>query len=526
MQTYGIEKYGIKNPKKVARNLTPAVLTEEALATEPCKLMDKGALLVETGAYTGRSPKDRFIVDEKGVSEKIGWGTENKKFPLDKFELIYKKVGKYLSGKNVYVFDGFAGADPKYRVAVRVINEYASENLFMNNMLIRPTEDELKGFAEDYTLIAVPGLKLDPKECGTNSEAAILLSLNKKIILVVGSKYAGEMKKSVFSLMNYLLPQKGVLGMHCSANMALDGSGDTALFFGLSGTGKTTLSADPKRGLIGDDEHGWSEQGIFNIEGGCYAKCIDLSEEKEPDIYRAIKHGSVVENVVIDEVTRKPDYTDNSLTENTRVSYPVHYIDNAVIPGVGGHPKTIIFLTADAFGVLPPVSKLTKEQAMYYFVSGYTSKVAGTERGITDPVCTFSTCFGSPFLPLKSSVYAELLGEKIEKHGSDVYLINTGWTGGAYGVGKRMSLPATRAIVTAALNGSLANVEYETEPYFGLNVPKTCENVDSEILNPRNVWADKAEYDRLAKKLAHDFVENFKKYEGMPEEIVNAGPKA
>ena len=314
--------------------------------------------------------------------------------------------------------------------------------------------------------------------------------------------------------------------MHCSANMAIDGSGDTALFFGLSGTGKTTLSADPNRGLIGDDEHGWSDDGIFNIEGGCYAKCIDLTEEKEPDIYRAIRHGAVVENVVVDPETGAPDYSDNSLTENTRVAYPVNYIDNAVIPGVGGHPKTVIFLTADANGVLPPVAKLTKEQAMYYFVSGYTSKVAGTERGITDPVSTFSTCFGSPFLPLKSSIYAEMLGEKIEKFGSDVYLINTGWSGGQYGVGKRMSLKATRAIVTAALNGELAKAEYETDSYFGLNIPKTCPNVDSEILNPINTWADKKEYDRLATRLISAFEENFKKYDHMPAEIVNAGPKS
>lgn len=526
MKTYGIEKFNIFNPLNVYRNLEPAVLTEMALKNEDCSLMDSGALLVNTGKYTGRSPKDRFVVDEKPISNEINWGAENKKISEEKFLSIYGKVTAYLNNRDIFIFDGFAGADPKFRLNVRVINEYASQNLFMRNMLLRPTEDELKTYKPEFTIICAPGLKLNAKEDGINSEAAILVSFKRKLLIIAGSKYCGEMKKGVFSVMNFKLPHEGVLGMHCSANMATDGSGDTALFFGLSGTGKTTLSADPNRGLIGDDEHGWSEEGIFNIEGGCYAKCIDLSKEKEPDIYGAIKHGSVVENVVIDPVTRKPDYTDASLTENTRVSYPVDYINNAVIPGVGGHPKTIIFLTADAFGVLPPVSKLTKEQAMYYFVSGYTSKVAGTERGITDPVCTFSTCFGSPFLPLKSSVYAELLGEKIEKHGSDVYLINTGWTGGAYGVGKRMSLPATRAIVTAALNGSLANVEYETEPYFGLNVPKTCENVDSNILNPKNVWSDKAEYDRLAKKLAHDFVENFKKYDSMPENIINAGPKA
>ena len=526
METYGIEKYGILNPKSVKRNFSPAVLTEEALKTEPSCLTDTGALLVETGKYTGRSPKDRFIADEKGVSEEINWGAENKKISVEAFDRIYGKVAAYLSNRNVYLFDGFAGADPKFRIAIRVINEYASQNLFMHDMLLRPTAKDLKGYKEDFTIICVPGLKLDPKVEGINSEAAILISFAKHLVVIVGSKYSGEMKKSVFSVMNYILPHKNVLGMHCSANMAQDGSGDTALFFGLSGTGKTTLSADPNRGLIGDDEHGWGDDGIFNIEGGCYAKCIDLSAEKEPEIYGAIKHGAVVENVIVDPVTRVPDYTDKSLTENTRVAYPVDFIPNAVIPGVGGHPKTIIFLTADAYGVLPPVAKLTNEQAMYYFVSGYTSKVAGTERGITDPVCTFSTCFGSPFLPLASSRYAELLGQKIEKHGVNVYLINTGWTGGPYGVGKRMSLPATRAIVTAALNGELAKVAYETEPFFGLAVPKTCPNVDAQILNPKNVWKDKKEYDRLAKKLAGEFVENFKKYQSMPANIVNAGPKA
>ena len=526
MQTYGIEKYGILNHKSVKRNLSPAKLIEEALKTESARLTDTGALLIETGKYTGRSPKDRFIVDEKGITEEINWGTENKKISPETFERIYGKVAAYLSNRDVYVFDGFAGADPKFRIGVRVINEYASQNLFMHDMLIRPTKEELKKHKADFTVICVPGLKLDPKKEGVNSEAAIMLSFKHKLVVVVGSKYCGEMKKSVFSVMNYLLPHKGVLGMHCSANMATDGSGDTALFFGLSGTGKTTLSTDPNRRLIGDDEHGWGDDGIFNIEGGCYAKCIDLSAEKEPEIYGAIRHGAVMENVIVDEETRVPDYTDKSLTENTRVAYPVDFIEGAVIPGVGGHPKTVIFLSADAYGVLPPVSKLTDEQAMYYFVSGYTSKVAGTERGITDPVCTFSTCFGSPFLPLDSSVYAELLGEKIRKHGANVYLINTGWTGGAYGVGKRMSLPATRAIVTAALNGSLANVEYETEPYFGLAVPKSCPGVDSNILNPMNVWKDKNEYDRLAKKLAGEFVQNFKKYTNMPANIVNAGPKA
>ena len=522
MNTYGIEKHNIMTPKNVYRNLSPAVLTEMALKTEDCKLTDKGALLVETGKYTGRSPKDRYVVDEPTTTANINWNNENKKISEETFERIYGEIAAYLSNRDIYIFDGFAGADEKYRIGIRIINEYASQNLFMHNMLIRPTAEELEKFEEKFTVICAPGLKLNAEKEGINSEAAIILNFKKSIVIIAGSKYCGEMKKSVFSVMNYILPLEGVLGMHCSANMAMDGSGDTALFFGLSGTGKTTLSADPNRGLIGDDEHGWSDKGIFNIEGGCYAKCIDLSKEKEPEIYGAIRHGAVVENVIVDPEPRVPDYTDNSLTENTRVSYPIDFIDNAVVPSVGGHPKTIIFLTADAYGVLPPVSKLTKEQAMYYFVSGYTSKVAGTERGITDPVSTFSTCFGSPFLPLKSSVYAELLGEKIEKHGSNVYLVNTGWNG----TGKRMSLKATRAMVTAALNGSLANVEYYVEPYFGLNVPKTCPGVESEILDPQNSWADKKAYDKKAKDLAKKFVENFKKYDHMPAEIVNAGPKA
>jgi len=512
-------------PKNIHRNLTVPVLVETALKTEPCKLTDTGALLVETGKYTGRSPKDRFIVDEPGVREDINWGKENVKISVENYDKVFAKIAAYLSEREVYVFDGFAGADEKYRTPIRVINEHASQNLFMRNMLIRPTDAELENFEEGFAVICAPGLKLDAAECGINSEAAIIISFTDRVVLIAGSKYAGEMKKSVFSVMNYLLPKKGVLGMHCSANMALDGSGNTALFFGLSGTGKTTLSADPKRGLIGDDEHGWSDDGIFNIEGGCYAKCINLSKEHEPEIYGAIKFGSVVENVVVNE-NREPDYTDKSLTENTRVSYPIYYIPNKVEPSVGGHPNTVIFLTADAFGVLPPVARLTKEQAMYYFVSGYTSKVAGTERGIVDPVATFSTCFGSPFLPLNSAVYAEMLGEKIEKHGAEVYLINTGWVGGKYGVGKRMSLPGTRAIVTAALNGSLKNAEFVVEPFFGLEIPKAVEGVDSNVLDPKAMWADKAEYDVTANKLAKLFEENFAKYDKMPESIKNAGPKA
>lgn len=526
MNTYGLEELGIKNPKNVYRNLSPAVLTEAALKTEESCLMDKGALLVETGKYTGRSPKDRFVVKDEITENTVDWGNVNMPISYDKYKKIYDRVVAYLAGRDVYVFDGFAGADTTYRLSVRVVNELASQNLFMNNMLINPTEDELKNFKSQFTVISAPGVKCDPKADGVNSEAAIIVNFKDKVVLIAGSKYSGEMKKSVFSVMNYLLPEKNVLPMHCSANMAVDGSKSTALFFGLSGTGKTTLSADPNRGLIGDDEHGWSDNGIFNFEGGCYAKCIDLTEEKEPDIYHAIKHGALVENVVVDKDTHAPHYEDGSLTENTRASYPLDFIDNAVVPSVGGHPDTVVFLTADAFGVLPPVAKLTKEQAKYYFVSGYTSKLAGTERGIVNPETTFSTCFGAPFLPRPTHIYAELLGKKIDEFGSDVYLINTGWTGGKYGIGKRMSLKDTRAIVTAALNGELAKSEYETEPYFGLAIPKTCPNCDSKVLNPINTWADKKAYAETAKSLAKSFVENFKKYKDMPESIVNAGPKA
>lgn len=525
METYGLDKIGI-TVKSVGRNLSPSALTKLALRDEPdAMLMDKGALLVETGKYTGRSAQDKYIVEEPSSKDKINW-VENKKISQETADAITAEVKAYLSGlDNVYIFDGFAGADPEYRLSIRVVNEYASQNLFMNNMLIRPTKEDLAVFAADYVLLCAPGLKLDAKKYGIHSEAAIILDFGKKTITIAGSKYSGEMKKSVFSVMNYELPLKGVLGMHCSANMATDGTGHTALFYGLSGTGKTTLSADPNRGLIGDDEHGWSDNGIFNIEGGCYAKCIDLKEESEPEIYHAIRHGAVVENVVVNKETGEPDYKDKSITENTRVSYPVTFIDNAVIPGIGGHPTTVIFLTYDAYGVLPPISKLTIDQAKFYFVSGFTSKVAGTERGITEPQPTFSTCFGAPFLPLPSKVYADMLGEKIEKHGAAVYLINTGLTGGVYGVGTRMSIKATRACVTAALNGSLKKAEYETDPIFGFAIPKAVEGVDPSVLNPRNAWKDKKAYEETAKKLAASFRENIKKF-NLPEEVVAAGPKA
>ncbi len=525
MNTYGIEKLGIINPKAVYRNLGTAELVEKALERKEGKLSNTGALVVNTGKYTGRSPDDKFVVDYPSIHDEIAWGKVNVPMAPEVFDKIYDKMVAYLQNREIFVFDGFAGADPKYTKRFRIVNEFASQNLFIRDLLIRPTAEQLENYGEaDFTIIAAPGFKCIPEIDGTNSEAAILVSFEKKLVLIAGSQYAGEIKKSVFSVMNYLLPKEGVFPMHCSANIGKDG--DSALFFGLSGTGKTTLSADPERMLIGDDEHGWSNDGVFNFEGGCYAKCIDLTEEKEPFIWNAIKFGALVENVVMDDTTREFDFADSSLTENTRVGYPVDFIPNAAIPGVGSVPNAVVFLTADAFGVLPPVAKLDKNMAMFHFVSGYTSKLAGTERGITEPQTTFSTCFGAPFLPLDPSVYAKMLGEKIDASGASVYLINTGWSGGPYGVGKRMSLKYTRAMVTAALNGELDKVGYELDPIFNVYVPVSCPDVPSEILNPRNTWADKAAYDEAAKKLAQRFNDNFKKYTHMPQEIVDAGPNA
>ncbi len=522
MNSYGIEKHGIICRKNLFRNLPPASLVEEALKKGEGKLNNTGALCVTTGKYTGRSPNDKFIVDTKSVHDKIAWGKVNVPISLDKFNNIYAKMAAYLQNSDIYIFDGFAGADAKHSQAFRIMTETAYQSLFIQQLLIRPTAEQLAGFKEDYTIIAAPGLKCIPEIDGVNSEAAILIDYERHLVLIAGTGYAGEIKKSVFSVMNYVLPQDNVLPMHCSANIGK--KNDTALFFGLSGTGKTTLSADPLRMLIGDDEHGWSDDGVFNFEGGCYAKCINLSKENEPQIWDAIKFGSLIENVVMDESTRVLDYNDDSITENTRVGYPVDYIPNAVIPGVGSTPTAVIFLTADAFGVLPPISKLDKNMAMYHFVSGYTSKLAGTERGITEPQATFSTCFGEPFLPLDPNVYAQMLGERIEKSGASVFLINTGWSGGAYGTGKRMSLKYTRAMVTAALEGKLDSDKFVKDPIFNVLVPTECPNVPSEILMPENTWQDKAAYAETAKKLAGMFKKNFEKYTSMPQAIVEAGP--
>ncbi len=512
---------GITATKEIYRNLPVAILTEKALARGEGTLSNTGALVVKTGKYTGRSANDKFIVDTPAVHDEIAWGKVNR--PIDKatYDAIYSKVVAYLQNREIFVFDGFAGADKKYMQRFRIINELASQNLFIHQLLRRPTEEDLVDFKPDYTIIAAPGFKCIPEIDGTRSEAAILVNYEEKMVVICGTQYAGEIKKSVFSVMNYILPKMGVFPMHCSANIGHDG--DSAVFFGLSGTGKTTLSADPNRKLIGDDEHGWADDSVFNFEGGCYAKCINLSKEKEPDIYNAIKFGALVENVVMDPDTREFDFDDASLAENSRVGYPVEYINNAELSGKSQSvPKTVIFLTADAYGVLPPISKLDKNQAMYYFVSGFTSKLAGTEIGITSPVPTFSTCFGEPFLPLDPSVYANMLAEKVEKSGANVYLVNTGWNG----TGKRMKLAYTRAMITAALNGTLEKAEFVTDPYFGVAVPTTCEGVPSELMIPANTWEDKAAYEAKAKELATSFVENFKKYTHMSAEVVAAGPKA
>ena len=506
------------------RNLSVARLMETALLRGEARLAANGALMAVTGARTGRSPKDKFIVDDATTHDLVHWGKVNKSITSEQFEALLERVVEYLKDRDLFVQDLYSGADAKYQLPIRVISDYAWQSLFAHQLFVRPEASALATHEPEFTVLAAPDFEAVPERDGTNSEAFVLVDYTRKIVLIGGTKYAGEIKKSIFSVMNFIVPQRDVLPMHCSANVGADGT--TALFFGLSGTGKTTLSADPARRLIGDDEHGWSPTGIFNFEGGCYAKCIDLTEEHEPQIYRAIRFGSVLENVILDPETREPDFFDSKLTENTRAAYPVNYIDNAVIPGVGSHPRSVMFLTADAFGVLPPISRLTPEQAMYHFLSGYTAKLAGTEAGMgKDPVPEFSTCFGAPFLPLAPHVYAEMLGERLKKHNAACWLVNTGWSGGKYGVGKRMALKITRALVNAALGGQLEKVEFTTEPAFGLHIPVSCPEVPSEILNPRNSWADKAAYDRTAADLAARFEANFANFDAS-DEIRAAGPKA
>ncbi|MEH7249223.1 phosphoenolpyruvate carboxykinase (ATP) [Neobacillus niacini] len=497
-------------------------LVEKILSRNEGKLTSTGAISVTTGKYTGRSPQDKFIVMEESIKNKIDWGSLNQPISEDVFKNLYNKVVAYLKQKNeIFVFKGFAGADKKTQLPIQIINEYAWHNLFAHQLFILPSEEELLTHSPGFTVISAPNFKANPAVDGTKSETFIIISFDHRTILIGGTEYAGEMKKSIFSIMNYLLPESNIFSMHCSANVGVEG--DVALFFGLSGTGKTTLSADPNRRLIGDDEHGWSSNGVFNIEGGCYAKTINLTREKEPQIFDAIRFGSVLENVTLNPETRIPDYDDSSLTENTRAAYHIQAIDNIVQPSIAGHPNTIVFLTADAFGVLPPISKLTKEQAMYHFLSGYTSKLAGTERGVTSPEATFSTCFGAPFLPLPATRYAEMLGEKILEHGANVYLVNTGWTGGEYGVGSRMKLSYTRAMVQAALEGELNHVETVKDEIFGLNIPLHIAGVPDEVLQPRKTWADPEAYEKKAKELAHKFRENFKKFTTVSSEVEEKG---
>jgi phosphoenolpyruvate carboxykinase (ATP) len=508
--------------KNVQRNLSTPKLVEAATRNGEGVLSARGALVSETGKRTGRSPKDKFTVKDAITANKVAWGSVNLPFDADKFDALYERVLEYLAGKQVYVQDLFCGADPRYQLPIQVINEFAWHNLFVRQLFIRPTPEELKTHKAEFTIVSAPGFLADPKRDGTNSEVFVIVNFTRRLVIIGGTQYAGEMKKSIFGVMNFLLPERNVFPMHCSANIGEDGV--TALFFGLSGTGKTTLSADPTRRLIGDDEHGWSADGIFNFEGGCYAKCIKLSEQNEPQIWNALDFGSVLENVVLDPITRVPDYDDASRTENTRAAYPVEHIENAVIPGFGGHPKNVVFLTADAFGVLPPVAKLTPEQAMFHFMSGYTAKVAGTEAGITEPQATFSTCFGAPFMPLPPKVYAEMLGRRLREHNAQCWLVNTGWQGGPYGIGKRMSLPYTRAMVNALVEGELDKVQFEIEPSFGLSIPKEVPGVPAELLNPRNSWKDKAAYDKMAADLSARFEKNFEQFDA-PREIKEAGPR-
>jgi phosphoenolpyruvate carboxykinase (ATP) len=504
-------------------NLAAAPLVEHAIRRGEGQLAANGAIVATTGKKTGRSPKDKFVVKDALTVDKVAWGPVNQPFDPTKFAALHERMLEYLDDRELFVQDLFCGADTNYRLPVRFVNEFAWHNLFVRQLFIRPSASELKAHKAEFTVIAAPGFKADPQRDGTNSEAFVIINFTEHLVLIGGGAYAGEIKKSIFSTMNFLMPQRNVFPMHCSSNVGHDGV--TALFFGLSGTGKTTLSADPTRNLIGDDEHGWSANGVFNFEGGCYAKCIKLSQKNEPQIWNALRFGSVLENVVLDPETRVPNYANDSLTENTRAAYPVDFIENCVIPGIGGHPKNVVFLTADAFGVLPPVAKLTPEQAMFHFMSGYTAKVAGTEAGVKEPQATFSTCFGAPFLPLAPKVYAEMLGRRLREHDAQCWLVNTGWQGGPYGVGKRMDIPYTRAMVDSAVEGTLSQVEFEVEPSFGLHIPITCPGVPSKLLNPRNAWADKAAYDRAAADLCARFAKNFEEFDA-PEEVRAAGPKA
>ena len=528
-----LDKMGFTDLGQVLRNLPVEDIIENIVDHQEGTLGLNGAVMVDTGRYTGRSPKDKYFVDEESSNKNLWWGPVNAKIDESIFDDLYEQVVDYYNhsdDSNTYVFDGFAGADPTYRLNVRIIAKKAWQAHFAHNMFIRPENGELDGFNPDFTIINASDVYNEKFEAyGMHSKTFIIFHMAKQIAIIGGTEYGGEMKKGIFSVLNYMLPLQGVLAMHCSANVDKNGE-NPAIFFGLSGTGKTTLSTDPERPLIGDDEHGWSDDGIFNFEGGCYAKVIDLNPEHEPDIYNAIRHGALLENVVFDEETKEIDFTDDSKTQNTRVSYPLNYIDNSVYgqgkPSMSGHPETIIFLTCDAYGILPPVSKLTPEQAMYHFISGYTAKVAGTERGITEPVATFSPCFGGPFLTLHPLKYAELLKQKMNLHQVPAYLVNTGWVGASAQSGaKRISLPVTRQIIHATLDGSIDSSTFEADPYFGIMVPQCLGDIDPDILVPAKAWKDQTEYNNIAKKLVKKFQKNFEQYDLGDAEILSAGPK-
>ena len=526
---YDLAKLGISNVGRAYWNLTTESLTEEAIYRGEGNIASDGPLVAHTGKHTGRSANDKFVVKHVDSENNVWWGQYNRPFEEQKFDALYKRMTDFMKDKDVFVQDVYAGADETYRLAVRFVTEYAWHAHFIRNMFILPQSlEEHQKFVPDFTVVDMPSFKANPESDGTRSETFILLSFEKKLIIIGGTAYAGEMKKSIFTVLNYILPLQGVMPMHCSANVNPKDNDDVALFFGLSGTGKTTLSADPSRRLIGDDEHGWSDKGIFNFEGGCYAKVIGLSESAEPQIFAAThRFGTILENVPFDAVTRRIDLITDSVTENTRASYPLEFIDNAVLEKFAGHPKNIIFLTSDATGVMPPIARLNLNQALYQFISGYTSKLAGTEVGLgKEPVATFSACFGGPFMVHHPSKYAELLKKKMEQHGVTCWLVNTGWVGGAYGVGKRISIKYTRALLTATLNGELNKVKFIKDPVFGYEVPTACPDVPNEVLDPSSSWADKSAYQKGYQELAGRFVENFAKFaEGTPKEIIEAGPK-
>ncbi|MDX1500726.1 MAG: phosphoenolpyruvate carboxykinase (ATP) [Thermoanaerobaculia bacterium] len=526
VSSHGIDRHGLAGAGRAFWNLSPAALYEHAVRRGEAQIAERGPLVARTGPHTGRSPNDRFVVREPGSERDIWWGKVNAPFEREVFDRIGKGMKRYLQERDVYVFNGYAGTDPDYRLRVRVITEYAWHNLFARNMFVRePDGRVLESHEPDFTVISAPGFQADPASDGTRSQAFILLDLGQRCVLIGGTAYAGEIKKSIFSVMNYYLPKRGVLTMHCSANYGASRD-DVAVFFGLSGTGKTTLSADPQRTLIGDDEHGWSDSGVFNLEGGCYAKVIRLSAAGEPEIYATTRRfGTILENVVVDPHTRRLDLDDDSLTENTRASYPVESLERVDVGGRAGHPRQVVFLTCDAFGVLPPIARLSEAQALYHFISGYTAKVAGTERGVTEPTATFSACFGAPFMPLHPGEYARMLGERLRRHGVSTWLINTGWTGGSHGAGHRIPLGETRRLVSAALSGELDAAPTRTDPVFRFEVPTAVEGVPPEILTPRDTWADAAAYDEKAARLAGMFRENFARYaEGTPDAVRAAGP--